>query len=96
MLTRTVPVAFALASLMSIVAALPPRSNVCDVEQPADGSDAVPNILNAIDKCGKDGQIVFGKTTYNISSVMNTYLSNVEVNIQCWMGLGGQYTSVFG
>lgn len=74
--------ALALATLQPLAAALPPRSNVCNVEQPSDGSDAVPSILDAINKCGKDGKITFSNTTYNISSVMDTYLSNVEVDIQ--------------
>ncbi|KAF2165295.1 glycoside hydrolase family 28 protein [Zasmidium cellare ATCC 36951] len=82
MFSRTSTVAFALATLPSFTAALPPRSNVCNVEQPTDGTDAVPNILDAIDKCGTDGRIVFSETTYNISSVMNTYLTNVEVDVQ--------------
>lgn len=44
--------------------------------------DDTPQILEAFDKCGKDGVIVFKEGTYNIRQVMNTTdLSNCDISI---------------
>ncbi|KAK4505416.1 hypothetical protein PRZ48_003379 [Zasmidium cellare] len=74
--------AVASAALQGVSAQLPARTNICYVSQPSDGSDAVPNILHAFDACGTNGKIYFLDSLYNISTVMDTYLSNVEVNIE--------------
>lgn len=59
------------------------RPNVCAVVPPADGSDAAPAIVEAFERCGHNGKVVFENTTYNVDSVMNiTGLSNVEVDLK--------------
>ncbi|KAK4612343.1 Alpha-L-rhamnosidase rgxB [Fulvia fulva] len=58
------------------------RTNVCYVDTIGTGDDA-PAIVDAFQRCGKDGKVVFNATTYHIDSVMNTTgLSNVEVDVQ--------------
>ncbi|EME40324.1 glycoside hydrolase family 28 protein [Dothistroma septosporum NZE10] len=58
------------------------RTKVCHVETTGTGDDA-PAIINAFERCGKNGKVVFDDTTYRIDSVMTTTgLSNVEVDIQ--------------
>jgi hypothetical protein len=36
---------------------------VCTVAAPKDGSDSVPNIVAAFKQCGRNGKVIFGKTT---------------------------------
>lgn len=46
-------------------------------------TDDTPAILDAFDKCGHNGKVVFENTTYHINSVMNTSsLRDCEVDIQ--------------
>ena len=57
--------------------------NTCTV--PAGGSESIddaPAILEAFNKCGKNGNVVFSNTTYYVNSVMNTTgLKNCKVDI---------------
>lgn len=50
---------------------------------PSNGSDAAPAIIEAFDKCGINGKVVFENATYHVDSIMNiTGLSNVEVDLR--------------
>ncbi|KAH8663487.1 putative exo-polygalacturonase [Tricladium varicosporioides] len=45
--------------------------------------DDAPAILDAFDKCGRNGKIVFLNTTYHVNSVMNTTgLRNVDIDLR--------------
>lgn len=60
-----------------------PARDCCVIPANGDGSDDVPNVLNAFSKCRTDSTIVFSKnTTYYMNSVLNTtQLKNVEIQI---------------
>lgn len=46
-------------------------------------TDDTPSILDAFDRCGHGGKVVFENTTYYINSVMNTSsLRDCEIDIQ--------------
>lgn len=45
-------------------------------------TDDAPAIIDAFEKCGRGGKIIFLPTTYYVSSVMNiTWLDNVEIDV---------------
>ena len=46
-------------------------------------TDDAPAILEAFQKCGRGGRVVFKPTTYYINSVLNiTWLEDVDIDIQ--------------
>ncbi|TEA20729.1 Alpha-L-rhamnosidase rgxB [Colletotrichum sidae] len=46
-------------------------------------TDDAPAILDAFERCGRRGRVVFEPTTYHVNSVLNvTWLEDVEVDIQ--------------
>ncbi|KAH8810965.1 galacturan 1,4-alpha-galacturonidase B [Xylogone sp. PMI_703] len=53
---------------------------------PAKGSETIddaPAILNAFDKCGRGGRVLFQNTTYHINSVMNiSSLKDCEIDLR--------------
>lgn len=57
--------------------------NTCTV--PAGGSESIddaPAIIDAFNKCGQNGNVIFSNTTYYVNSVMNiTGLKNCQVDI---------------
>lgn len=48
------------------------QRTTCVVQPLRNGSDDAPAIIDAFDKCGHGGHVVFLNTTYNVKSVMNT------------------------
>ncbi|KAI2465773.1 galacturan 1,4-alpha-galacturonidase B [Annulohypoxylon bovei var. microspora] len=70
--------AFALVCGISVVA-----RETCVVEsRGTNTTDDAPAIIDAFEKCGRGGRVIFLPTTYYISSVMNiTWLDDVEVDI---------------
>jgi hypothetical protein len=58
--------------------------NTCTVKATgSNATDDTPSILDAFEKCGHGGKVVFENTTYHINSVMNTSsLQDCEIDIQ--------------
>jgi hypothetical protein len=62
--------------------ALPTYSQTCIVESQDNGSDDVPSIIEAFQKCHRDSHIVFLNTTYQINQVLEfDNLENVKIEI---------------
>jgi hypothetical protein len=54
----------------------------CTIQPKKDGSDDSPAILEAFEKCGQGGRIVFLRETYNIGKVMKTIgLNDCQIDI---------------
>lgn len=75
---------FILSLRTGFVTADTQKTKTCVVK--AGGSESVddaPAILDAFDRCGNGGKVLFENTTYHISTVMNTSsLRNCEIDIQ--------------
>lgn len=67
-----------------IVARNTVRTKTCTVKANGDKKDDVPNILEAFQKCGNGGKIVFPESeSYWIATKLNPVLENVEIE---WRG----------
>ncbi|KZV96901.1 glycoside hydrolase family 28 protein [Exidia glandulosa HHB12029] len=67
--------------LCSVFAAVYARKT-CVVSSRPDSTDDAPAIIDAFDKCGRGGRVVFLNQTYHVNSVMNTTgLKNCEVDL---------------
>lgn len=46
-------------------------------------TDDAPAVIEAFEKCGRGGRVIFEDTTYHINSVMNiSWLNDVEIDIK--------------
>lgn len=58
------------------------HDNVCVVPSAANGTDSSPAIIEAFEKCGKNGKVIFKNETYHVNRVMETTgLENCDVEV---------------
>ncbi|GAB7363863.1 hypothetical protein MBLNU230_g4427t1 [Neophaeotheca triangularis] len=58
------------------------QNNVCVVPSMPNGGDSSPAIIEAFQKCGKNGKVIFKNETYHVDRVMETTgLENCEVEV---------------
>lgn len=58
-------------------------TSTCVVQPDSHGGDDAPAIIEAFQRCGKNGNITFLNTTYHVESVMNTSgLENCNIDLQ--------------
>ncbi len=72
------------------------RERMCIVKPACDGSDDAPAVIEAFEKCGKNGKVVFLNETYSIQSIMNTTgLENCEVDLRGTMLVSRSLNEVY-
>ena len=83
---RICPILIMIALVFSSTARAHSNSDTkitCIVEPCRNGSDDAPRIIEAFEKCGNNGKVVFLNETYHIESVMNTTgLKNCEIDLK--------------
>ena len=67
-------------------------NGVCTVLPAGNGTDDVPNIVQAFDECGQGGRVVFPEgNTYQIASKLNPVVNNVTID---WHGVWNYSTDL--
>ncbi|KAI5116611.1 hypothetical protein M0805_004830 [Coniferiporia weirii] len=82
-----------------------PRPNTCTIKPLGNGHDDTDQVLNAIDKCGKNGHVILEAGEFNITRKMTWNLENAQVDlygvlsfvpdIQYWLNSNNTYRVVY-